>query len=93
MDCRVSSNFLNLNEGFIVKVNDTWDFPGGPLVKNSPSNAGRCGFDPWARSLKSHMGFFRLPGQKNPPKNQKNQNGKQKQYCSKFNKDFKKGPH
>ena len=27
------------------------------------------------------------------PHGQKNQNVKQKQYCNKFNKDFKNGPH
>ena len=40
----------------------------------------------WVRSLvreiSSHM-----------PRRQKNQNIKQKQYCNKFNKDFKNGPH
>ena len=24
-----------------------WSFPGGPVVKNWPANAGDCGFDPW----------------------------------------------
>ena len=24
----------------MVKVNSTWDFPGGPVVKTSPSKAG-----------------------------------------------------
>ena len=40
----------------------------------------------WVRSLvgelRSHM-----------PLSQKNQNIKQKQYCNKFNKNFKNGPH
>ena len=57
------------------------DFPGGPVVKTSPSNAGDGG---------SILGR----GAKNPhalwPKNQ---SVKQKQYCNKFNKDFKNGPH
>ena len=35
-----------------------------------------------AGELRSHM-----------PHGQKNQNTKQKQYCNKFNKDFKDGPH
>ena len=26
------------------------DFPGGPVVKNTPFNAGGCGFDPWSRN-------------------------------------------
>ena len=34
------------------------------------------------RELRSHM-----------PRGQENQNIKQKQYCNKFNKDFKSGPH
>ena len=53
------------------------DFPGGPVVKTSPSNAGVAGS---------------IPGQgaKMP---QKNQNIKQKQYCNKFSRDFKNGPH
>ena len=25
----------------------SWDFPGGPVVKNPPSNAEGHGFDPW----------------------------------------------
>ena len=58
------------------------DFPGGPVVKTSPSNAKRV----WVRSLvgelRSHM-----------PHGQKNQNIKQKQYCNKFNKDFKNCLH
>ena len=57
------------------------DFPGGPVVNTSPSNAGDAGL---------------IPGQeaKNPHASQpRNQNIKQKQYCNKFNKDFKNGPH
>ena len=51
------------------------------MVKTSPSNAGGAGS---------------IPGQgaKNPhPSWPKNQNIKQKQYCNKFNKNFKNGPH
>ena len=54
------------------------DLPGGSVGKTSPFNAGP------------------IPGQGTktphtlPPKNQ---NIKQKQYCNKFNKDFKNGPH
>jgi len=27
------------------------DFPGGPVVKNPPANAGDTGFDPWSRKI------------------------------------------
>ena len=52
-------------------------FPDSPVVKTSPSKAG---------------GVSLIPGQgiKIPNASQpKNQNIKQKQYCNKFNKDFK----
>ena len=53
------------------------DFPGGPVGKTLPSNAGRVGSIPgWG--AKVHMSL----GQK--------QNLKQKQYYNKFNKDFLK---
>ena len=45
------------------------------MVKTSPSNAGGAGS---------------IPGRELMPPRQKNQNIKQKQYCDKFNKDFKK---
>ena len=57
------------------------DFPGSPVVKTSPSNAGGAGSIP-GRGAK-------IPHASRP----KNQNIKQKQYCNKFNKDFKSGPH
>ena len=57
------------------------DFPGGPVVKTSPSNAGGAGSLPSQRA--------KIPHALQP----KNQNTKQKQYCNKFNKDFKNGPH
>ena len=57
------------------------DFPGGPVVETSPSNAGGAGSIPG-------------PGAKIPhASGPKNQNIKQKQYCNKFDKDFKSGPH
>ena len=57
------------------------DFPGGPVVKTSPSNAGGVSLIPgWGA---------KMPHASQP----KNQNIKQKQYCNKFNKDFKNGPH
>ena len=54
------------------------DFPGGPVVKTSPSNAE--GLIPgWGGKI-PHASRLR------------NQNIKQKQYCNKFNKDVKNGP-
>ena len=57
------------------------DFPGSPVVKTLPSNAGRVGLIPGQGA--------RIPQASRP----KSQNVKQKQYCNKFNKDFKNGPH
>ena len=58
-----------------VKVRD---FPGGPVIKTSPSNAGGAGSIPG--------GGAKIPQASRP----QNRNIKQKQYCNKFNKDFKK---
>ena len=59
----------------------TGDFPGGPVVKTLPSNAGGVGSIPgWGA---------RIPQASRP----KSKSIKQKQYCNKFNKDFKTGPH
>ena len=57
------------------------DFPGRPGVKNSPPSAGGEGSIP-GRGAK-------IPYASRP----KNQHIKQKQYCNKFNKDFKKMVH
>ena len=54
------------------------DFPGGSVVKTSPSSAGGVGSIPGQGA--------EIPCASWP----KNQNIKQKQYCNKFNKDFKK---
>ena len=60
---------------------DHWDVPGGPVVKTSPSNAGGPGSIPgWGAKIPHAL----WP---------KNHNMKQNQYCNKFNKDFKNGPH
>ena len=60
----------------------TWgDFPGGPVVKTLPSNAGGVGSIPGRGAKIPHASW------------PENQNIKQKQYCNKCNKDFKKGPH
>ena len=58
-----------------------WDFPGGPVVKTLPSNAG-AQMPPLVRKLRFHMSC-----------GQKKQNIEQKQYYNKFNKDFKNSPH
>ena len=55
-----------------------WEFPGGPVVKTSPSNAGGAGSIPGQGAKIPHASW------------PKNQNIEQKQYYNKFNKDFKK---
>ena len=57
------------------------DFPGGPVVKTSPFSTEGAGLIPGQGA--------KIPRASWP----KNQNIKQKQYCNKFNKDFKNGPH
>ena len=52
------------------------DFPGGPVVGSSPSNAGGSGSIPGQGP--------KIPHALRPKK----QNIKQKQYCNRFNKDF-----
>ena len=59
------------------------DFPGGPVVKTSPCNARGVGSIP-GRELRPHTPQGQAKEQKNI---------KLKQYCNKFNKDFKNGPH
>ena len=64
-----------------IKIHENRDFPSGPVVRISPSNAGGAGLIPGEELRFSHA--LQL----------KNQNLKQKQYCNKFNKDFKNHPH
>ena len=59
------------------KENMEGNFAGGPVVKTSPSNAGCSGLIPGQGA--------EIPYDPWP----KNQNVKQRQYCNKFNKDFK----
>ena len=59
-----------------VKSGKVQDFPGGPVVKTSPSNAGDAGSIPGRGAKILHARW---------PKNQNI-----KKYCNKFNKDFKK---
>ena len=51
------------------------------MVKTLPSSAGGVGSIPGRGTMIPHA------------TRSKNQNIKQKQYCNKFNKDFKNGPH
>ena len=57
-----------------------WDFPGSPVVKTPRFHAGGAGSIP---GQGTKISYASRP---------KNQNIKQKQYCNKFNKDFKNGP-
>ena len=63
------------------------DFPGGPVVKTLPSNAGVVDFIPGS----VFGGGANIPYVWRP----KNENIKQKQFKhnNKFNKDLKNGPH
>ena len=54
------------------------DFPGGPVVRTSPSNA-------------ESVGSISGQGAKTPHASR--QKTKQKQYCNEFNKDFQNEPH
>ena len=56
---------------------DLWDFPGGPVVKTLPFNAGSVGSIPGWEAKTPHTSW---------PKNIK-----QNQHCDKFNEDFKNG--
>ena len=59
----------------------TQDFPAGPVVKTSPSSVG---------GMSSIPGWeAKIPHALRP----ENQTIMQKQYCNKFNQDFKNGPH
>ena len=80
---------LRWNEGKSLQIEEkkepdsklqAQDFPGGAVVKTSPFSAEGAGLVPGQGA--------KIPGASQP----KNQNIKQKQYCNKFNKDFKNGP-
>ena len=69
---------LVLTNFWCTKNKSLGDFPGGPMVKPSPSNTGCADSIPgWGA---------KIPHASRP----KNQNIKQKQYCNKFIKGFKK---
>ena len=77
----VNCTELNLHKLVVKKKKKNRDFPGSPVVKISPSDAGSVGSIPDQGVKIPHTSW------------PKTQNIKQKQYCHKFNKDFKKGPH
>ena len=64
-----------------IKICENRDFPGCPVVRISPSNAGGAGPIPGEE--------LRFPR----ALQLKNQNLKQKQYCNKFNKDLTNNLH
>ena len=41
-------NFIEIIVGSYALVRNNRDFPGGPVVKNPPANAG---FEPWSRKI------------------------------------------
>ena len=47
-----------------AKFEATWDFPGGPVVKTSPSNAGGAGLIPGWRAKIPHASGSKKPKQK-----------------------------
>ena len=59
----------------------SWDFPGGPVVKTSPSSAGGVGLIPSQGTKIPHALWLAK------------QNIKQNSYCNRFSKDFKNDPH
>ena len=59
------------------------DFPGCPVLKTSPFNAGSM-LQSLVGELRSHRPHASWPKKKKKRK---------KQYCNKFNKDFKNGLH
>ena len=64
------------------------------MVKTSPSNAGVADTIPGRGARIPHASQpKKKKKRRRRKKGEKNQNIKQKQYCNKFNKDFKDGPH
>ena len=70
-----------LEQGTQCREPGLGDFLGGSVVKTLPSNARGKGSVP-GRELRSHN-----------PQGQRKETIEQKQYCNKFKKDFKNGPH
>ena len=73
MDCE--QHFLESEKNY--NKFKMWDFPGCPMVKTSPSNAGGMGLIPGQGAGIPHASRL------------KDQNIEQKQYYNKVNKDFK----
>ena len=69
----------------------SWDFPDNPVVKTLHSNTGGVGsiLGCWAKILHASGPENQKKKTKQNPKNK--QTMKQKQYCNKFNKNFKNG--
>ena len=63
---------------FSLSKRELGDFPGSPVVKTSPSNAGGAGLNPGQGAKIPHASW------------PKNQNIIQKQCCNKFKKDLRK---
>ena len=73
---------MMLRNVLIILIAGSWDFPGGPVVKTSLSNAGVAGSIPgWGPKIPHVLGL------------KKTHNIKQKQYCNRFNEDFKNSLH
>ena len=70
-----------LSIGINIKNQGIRNFPCGPVVKSSASNAGNEGLIPSLGAKIPHVS------------GSENQNIKQKRYCSKFNRGFKNSPH
>ena len=80
---RSASSCLCFFRSGVLNSKSSWsrDFPGGPVVMTLPSNAGVVGLVPgWGAKIPQAL-------------HAKSQNINQKQYCNKFNKNFKNGPH
>ena len=78
-ECR-SVALVSVNAVCHSKDGKNRDFPGDPGVMTWPSNASSGLTSDWRATI---------PHTSRPKK----QNVKQKQYCNKFNKNFKYGPH
>ena len=77
-DLWIHEEFVNITPKAWTIRNYKGDFPGSPVVKTLPSNAGGVGSIPGWGAKMPHSSW---------PKKKK------KYYCNKFNKDFKNGPH
>ena len=83
ISCVTWGNLFNHFEFQLLHLSnrDDKDFPGGPVFETLLSSAGSVGSIPGRGAKTSHVLW------------PKNQNLKEKEYCNKFNKEFKNGPH